>query len=257
MNHRTNEKENKPLLAQAPPRSPDSHIYPLRTRQGSVDDTNIPKAHVQSVMANSKVESISATTDPINAQTFLVSPLTTLIASTSVTCQASTHDILEAYHVLTVRLKSLYPIFSQPQHDGATIPVLEPIKVNASVLVQVLRRDVERAIVNPLPYNSTWSSSSHGTGFSFPSYQDSTAQSRIRVDLNEDDIQRSKGSVSVCHYALRLVSIIFRFKNIYQVFDGAFTHSVDILSQRFNLLSSNLLGTQNSISRNSFGLHST
>jgi hypothetical protein len=218
------EKENKPLLALA--RHPDSQIYPLQTRQGFAGELNSFKEHIPSMIAPKVGSNLS--NESINAQTFLASPVTTLTSSINPASQASTHDILEAYHVLTVRLKSLYPVFSQPQ-NGKMIPALKPLKLNAAVLAQVLRRDVERALVNPLPYSSAWSSSSHDAGF-FSSYQDSTAQSRIRVDLNEEEVQRAKESVSICHCALRLISFFFRFQSLHQAFDSAFIGSIDHIS---------------------------
>ena len=146
---------------------------------------------------------------PLNAKSFLRSPLTTLTSSSD---HPSTHDILEAYHVLTVRIKLLSPSF-----DPA-VPALHPIKQNANILAETLKRDLERALVNPLYSPSAWSSYSHNAGFS-----DSIPRSQIPILLTEDDVLRSQESVLVCHYALRLLSLLFRFEVLYQAFDGAWS----------------------------------
>src|SRR6266436_1446498 len=81
------------------------------------------------------------------AQSYLDAPLTTLLHPDPV----SPHDLLEAYHTLSLRLRVLLPGPGE---------ALDPLRTNAEGLVKVLKRDVERALVNPLPSSSPSSPSS-------------------------------------------------------------------------------------------------
>jgi hypothetical protein len=198
----TNDKENKPLV--------QKHVDPSQTRQAPVHTLKVRP---------------SLADDPMNAPTYLSSPLSTLNSSTNPTSQISIHDLLEAYNILTLRLKSLYPSISYSQDGEETINALEPLKTNAPVLVRALKRDVERAFVNPLLSAFAWSSPSHSATDLSPEYQDSIAQSQKHVELTEDDVQQARESALVCHYALRLISFLFRSQTLYQAFNGA-SHQV-------------------------------
>jgi len=147
------------------------------------------------------------------AQSYLDAPLTTLLHPDPV----SPHDLLEAYHMLSLRLRVLLPGPGE---------ALDPLRTNAEGLVRVLKRDVERALVNPLPSSSPSSSSSFP--FLSPTNQSSLSSStRYRFDtrvqivsLTPADLKRATDSVAVAHAALGLVSILFRFECLVRLFES-------------------------------------
>jgi hypothetical protein len=110
------------------------------------------------------------------APTYLSSPLTTLLAA-----NASQHDILDAYHTLSQRLI----------HARTILPAFD------LRLVHILKRDVRRVLVNPLP----------------------ESRSAV-VELTPGDIKRATDQVDVSHAALKFVSLLFRFESLFRLFPG-------------------------------------
>jgi hypothetical protein len=154
------------------------------------------------------------------APTYLSSPLKTLISSST---SILPHDLLEAYHTLSIRLNALVPLIPSSLHP----PALDALRSDAPQLVQILKRDLERALVNPLAFPVPSSQSPPG-GFqssivSYPEfpYIPKTEPRAHIINLTLDDIKHVTDSAEVCHAALRLVSALFRFKCLLQVFEGA------------------------------------
>lgn len=150
------------------------------------------------------------------APTFLSSPLKTLMSS------ILPHDLLESYHTLSLRLNALVS-------SSLSTPALHPLRSDASRLVQVLKRDLERALLNPLAFPVP--SSSTSSHVQSPPLQTSIVSSSPEspyipklphiINLTLDDVKRVTDSVKVCHAALRLVSVLFRFECLFRVFEGA------------------------------------
>jgi hypothetical protein len=189
----------------------------------------------------------------LHAQTYLFSPLTTLLASSQSQSPITPHDLLEAYHTLSCRLKALLPLIIIPGSGDVRIEALERLRSNASQLVQVLKRDIERALVNPLPFSSP-SYTTTSSSYPYLSFSNQTASlssgARYRstthiqlLNLTPADLQRASDEVGICHAALGLVGVLFRFECLFRLFEGVCSVSllVPFLSSDFIISSSYII----------------
>lgn len=149
-------------------------------------------------------------------QTFLSSPIDTIVASTDFTYSISRHDLLDAYHTLNLRLITLTKGFEAAVADGQgvnmRIQALAPLESNRSLLFEALKRDIRGALESSLP----------PTSVSYPYnvsliYQDSDFST-------PDDVQRANEVVMLCHYSLRVVSTVFHISILQSVIEGMPTH---------------------------------
>lgn len=154
----------------------------------------------------------------INTPAYISSPIKTLVTSTTLTSRISTHDLLDAYHIFALRLKTLAVSISKSS-NVAISATLEPLKANSPRLLEALNRDIRRALTNPFPSINPFSPSLEFSPEWRASIPHNASQTRA-VDLTPDDVQRVSESVMICHCALRLVSVIFRFEGLYQMFQG-------------------------------------
>jgi hypothetical protein len=173
----------------------------------------------------------------IHAQTYLSSPLTTLLASSQSQSPITPHDLLEAYRTLSYRLKALLPLILIPGSGDVRIEALDPLRSNAS-LVQVLKRDIERALVNPLPFSSP--SSTTSSSYPYPSFSNQTTSlssaARYRstthiqlLNLTPADLKRASDEVGICHAALGVAGVLFRFECLFRLFEGGCTVSLNFI----------------------------
>lgn len=159
-------------------------------------------------------------------RTFLSSPINTIVASTEFTYHLSRHDLLEAYHTLNLRLITLSNgvegAVVDYQRATMQMEALAPLKSNAPMLIEALKRDIRGALVNPLP------ATSHSATYPYnlsSIYQDSDFMSQSQVDLTPDDVQRATEVVMLCHYSLQVVSIIFHSSVLQELVEGTSNHT--------------------------------
>jgi len=157
-------------------------------------------------------------------QSFLSSPIDTIVASTGFTYSISRHDLLEAYHIFNLRLVTLTKGFEgavDDQRVTTQIQALAPLKSNRSLLIEALKRDIGGVLGTQLP------STSHSASYPYnvsSIYQDSGSRPQSQMDLTPDDVQRANEVVMLCHYSLRVVSIIFHSTILQDVVEGMSTH---------------------------------
>lgn len=149
----------------------------------------------------------------VDEPSYFYSPIKTIVASTALTPSVATHDLLDAYCVLTIRLKC-FVVSLSTANTRTTFPALEPLKTNNASILQALVRDLQCAPVKSIT-NETRNASSNAV---FPESQssalypsDTYKQSQVHYILDSE---------TLCHYALRVLSIIFKFKVIHQLFQG-------------------------------------
>lgn len=203
------------------------------TRQGSIDGRlSEPKKQqmvAEKTFNHGKNEAPGTSTELMTPSMYLLSPIKTLIYSIDFPSQISRHDILEAYNTLALRLKSLVP--SPECHDATPLPMpaLEPLTVNAYILSQALKRDIECALLNPLSFPATSTSSLHW--YSGYQEQDSMWRTQSEVQLMPDDIQRAQESILICHNALKVLSLLLHTAFFHQAFEGApFSTHISIIT---------------------------
>jgi hypothetical protein len=144
--------------------------------------------------------------DPMMSSVYLSSPLDTILESMHDPhlCHISLHDLIEAYSVLSARIRARLRLIVQANHP---LPALEPLKENAFLLARALARDIRRALIDP----SNGLQITH-LGESF----------FTNVSITDHEIQYARDLAILCHHALRFLSDVFAFKALYSLFTGMY-----------------------------------
>jgi hypothetical protein len=150
---------------------------------------------------------------PLYHSEYLLGPIETIVRSHGALLSGhlSLHDITEAYRTLSMRIRQASCHLSVASE---CFPALESLRDKGTEVVAALRRDVSRVLPISPPHTSSdlfLRSSGHASETVLTTYE---------ADVVTD-------SSTLCHYALRLLSEIFRFPAISSVF-ACTSHFVDL-----------------------------
>jgi hypothetical protein len=154
--------------------------------------------------------SILLTNDnPLEYPDYFLGPIETIVCSHGALASGrlSLHDITEAYHTLSMRIRHSSTTLAA---ETGSFPALEPLRQKCAYVAAALRRDISRALHGSAPRTSGDSSSDlfdpteESVGWEPTAYNKSRA-----ADLS-----------TLCHYALCLLSEIFRLPVLSSVFSG-------------------------------------
>jgi len=139
---------------------------------------------------------------------YLGSPIRTLCESLNDPehLYTSNHDIVEAYNVLCLRIRSRKSDISRPQEPG----FLSIFEENSALIEQCISRDVRRVLYTPLD------SQQHHSSASFNSSYESDFSEAVLPDVVEN---------MLCQYAIRLMSDLFMFPALYSKFSRLFFYA--------------------------------
>lgn len=140
---------------------------------------------------------------PMWDPSYLLSPLETLSESIQDPGyeHITLHDITESYSILSIRIRAeMKDVLSANEPP----PALAVMKTHASYLAECLDRDIRLALASP------FSREPSPPALSF--YTDDL--------LREDELQNAIDLATVCHHALRLLSMIFAFPPLSSIFKG-------------------------------------
>lgn len=172
------------------------------------------------------------TPEPENAlqqPTYLLSPVKTMVGSVGASpppdpfASSNFHDLIEAYCILNSRIRSkvLDPRSaatadmpaSQPTTIGAPTtpyyPAFEPIKDNIDVIVAALKRDISRALEDPLVLAAQYAMSPLSSDASPFSSEPSDPEPGKRKGMNEHQVKLARDLHSVSQSALKLLATLF------------------------------------------------
>ena len=159
----------------------------------------------------------------------LLSPVKTLVGSVSASqklepfASSNFHDLIEAYCILNSRIRSkvLDPRSaatpdtpaSQPTTTGSPstpyYPAFEPIKDNIDAIVAALRRDISRALEDPLALAAQYPMSPPASDASPFSSEPSDPEPGKRKGMNEHQVKLARDLHTVSQSALKLLSTLF------------------------------------------------
>jgi hypothetical protein len=180
---------------------------------------------------------------------YLLSPLTTLAKSVQNgrTVAVNNQDIIEAYCVLTARIRAKFlptALLNGPEEDGpeppkGLHPAMRPIQEYVDYLVCAMTRDIARAREDPLKdFPSTPTSNKPlaegdidaaaatlpSPPFSSPPPFDPQATPR-RSGMNEQQVKHARDLCTISQSAMKLLAALFCFPEIVQsgeLFTGTF-----------------------------------
>ena len=136
--------------------------------------------------------------NPLYCSQYLLGPIETIVCSRRALASGylSLHDLAEAYRTLSMRIRDSSDHLSTVSD---AFPALESLRDKGADVVAALRRDVSRAV-----RTLAWQSS-----------DDSSA---VGCELATHNANRATNSSILCHYALRLLSEIFRLPALSSLF---------------------------------------
>lgn len=143
---------------------------------------------------------------PMMCQSYLSSPLETILESLNDhdSEYISLHDLIEAYNVLSERIRAeAYTLVN----GGQYLLAFALLKEHASSLARALRRDIQRALIDP----SRDLRRTPPPGESF----------LTDVSMNDHEIQHARDLPMLCHHSLCVLSDVFAFEALHSLFDGA------------------------------------
>ena len=137
---------------------------------------------------------------------YLLGPVETIVCSHQalVSGLLSVHDITEAYRTLSMRIRRLSCHLSAVSD---AFPALNPLRDKGAEVVAALRRDVSWALRSPA--HTSGDLSLRSSGF---------AAETVGLESTIYVANRATDSSTLCHYALRLLSEIFRLPALSSVF---------------------------------------
>ncbi|KAI0647951.1 hypothetical protein C8Q79DRAFT_1086869 [Trametes meyenii] len=161
------------------------------------------------VDANTK-ESTPEPSDPLADLHYLEGPIARILAS-----DASLRDLIEAYSILTARLRAC---ISDNTDADASWPLFQPLRKQRDIFVEALVRDLRQVFNDPLegdPSSTDLFDSPRAEPSSLPSPLQSPKKKR---GMSEEQVKRARDLCGVCHAAMRLLSLVFALPALYQLF---------------------------------------
>ena len=155
---------------------------------------------------------LDAPTSPeaLDVDTFFKSPILTLSESLEDVDadHISNHDVLEAYAILSNRIKQTAHFLGEARKEYSALNFFSK---HTGPVVQCLRRDIKRALIDPLPKPST----PHETIPQSIEFLTKEPSASTRKQITEHP--------AICYAALGIVSNIFKFSTLSSLFAGKFT----------------------------------
>jgi len=148
-----------------------------------------------------------ADNNPLFNSEYLLGPIETIVCSQRAPTSGhiSLHDITEAYRTLSTRVRESSCHLSVV---SASFPALGPLRDNGATVVATLRRDISRGVR---------SSARHTSSDQSPRPSGPTAEA-MSSELTMYNTDRATDVSTLRHYALRLLSEIFRFPALSSMF---------------------------------------
>ena len=199
------------------------------------------------------------TPEPENAlqqPTYLLSPVKMMVGSVSASpvpdpfASSNFHDLIEAYCILNSRIRSkvLDPrsaatadaLASHTTTTGSPstpyYPAFEPIKDNIDVIVAALKRDISRALDDPLVLAAQYTMSPLASDASPFSSEPSDPEPGKRKGMNEHQVKLARDLHSVSQSALKLLATLFSLTSFVDCENSILTGKVVLRSDGCRLL---------------------
>ncbi|KAI0826909.1 hypothetical protein BC628DRAFT_230054 [Trametes gibbosa] len=148
--------------------------------------------------------------DPLADLHYLDNPVARILAP-----DASLRDLIEAYSILTARLRVC---ISDSTDADASWPLFQPLRKQRDLFAEALVRDIRRVFLDPLeddlPSVDSIESPRREPS-ALPSPRDSPKKKR---GMSEEQVKRARDFCGVCHAVLRLLSLFFTLPALYQLF---------------------------------------
>jgi hypothetical protein len=147
--------------------------------------------------------------DPLTNLSYLAHSVEKIIASED---GSSLRDLIEAYSILTARLKGAV---NDSTDADASWPLFQPLRRHRDAIINAFSRDLGRALVDP---GATDTESSE-TPVLLPSPQKSPKRKK---GMSAEQVKYARDMCTTSHAVIKLLAVVFALPAIYRVFTGAF-----------------------------------
>lgn len=150
--------------------------------------------------------------DPLTDLHYLDGPVSRILAP-----DASLRDLIEAYFVLTARLRACV---TENTDADASWPLFQPLRKQRDLFVEAMVRDIRHVFVDPVEEaaSSTDSiESPRGEPSTLPSPRDSPKK---KHGMSEEQVKRARDLCGVCQAVLKLLILVSTVPALYQLFTG-------------------------------------
>lgn len=143
---------------------------------------------------------------------YLKNPVSKIISP-----DATIHDLIESYCVLTARLRATVTAST----DGdASWPLFQPFRRNRELLANCIIRDLGKALVDPQSMNTTSGEEEcikEQKPVLLPSPKNSPKKKR---GTTAEKVKYARDLCTASHSVLKLLGLVFTIPAVYNVFDG-------------------------------------
>jgi hypothetical protein len=158
-----------------------------------------------------KRESTPEPADPLSDPSYLESPFSRILAK-----DASLRDVVEAYSVLTARIK---PALAGATDVDASWPLFQPMRQNISAIANAIIRDISRA-TEALPSSPPDPEQEREEQMVLlPSPEKSPKKKK---GMSAEQVKHARDLCNASHAALKFVAVVFTNPAVYRVFSGAY-----------------------------------
>ena len=154
--------------------------------------------------------------DPLTNLSYLASSVDKIVASDD---SSSLRDLIEAYSVLTARLKNAV---NGTTDADASWPLFQPLRRHRDAVIRAFIRDLGRALVNP-------DAECEERRVSLPSPQSSPKRKK---GMSAEQVKYARDLCTTSHAVIKLLGVVFTLPAIYRVFTGASTIVLFILHSK-------------------------
>ncbi|KAH9060473.1 hypothetical protein EDB87DRAFT_1616129 [Lactarius vividus] len=123
-------------------------------------------------------------------------------------------DLIEAYSVLTARLRAAV---QESTDSSCSWPLFQPLRKHHTAFVDVIVRDLGRALVDPMEGCDIVKCSSPEPQSSLPSPEKSPRKKRC--GMNEEQVKYARDLATVSHTVIKLIGLVFTLPAVYGLFD--------------------------------------
>jgi hypothetical protein len=142
--------------------------------------------------------------DPLTNLNYLTNSVDKIVASDDA---SSLKELIEAYSILTARLKSAVPGTTDAD---ASWPLFQPLRRHRDAVVKAFKRDLGRALMDPAGAESD-------ERVLLPSPQSSPKRKK---GMSAEQVKYARDLCTTCHAVIKLLAVVFTLPAIYRVFTG-------------------------------------
>jgi hypothetical protein len=145
--------------------------------------------------------------DALSDSQYLESPVSKIIASSP-----SLRDLVEAYSVLTARIKTAV---SDNTTVSASWPLFLPLRKSIDLITKAIIRDLDRAFEESPSQSAPEKERDEETLLPSPK-----SSPKRKIGMTEEQVKHARDLCTTCHAVLKLLGLVLTLPAMYKIFNG-------------------------------------